>query len=188
MPVSANHIPNEVRDLLSESRYGISFPCSTGCQMRFMEKGENHGGFYSYRQWGSVRRAVEAAISRNLQLRALFGRNKSGRPRIRNRVAASSNTGVLGVYKNSYLDKRRGVTYIRYMASWTEKGKTKTRGFHLLESATADQHFHALRTAIAFRHAWENDGDAFDPDRFTLWKQKRLYAPDEPELPADFWD
>ena len=183
-----NHIPSEVRDLLATTRYGISFPCSSGCQMRFIENGDDHGGFYSYRQWGGVRPAVEAAISRNQQLRALFGRNRTGRPRIRQRVKASSNTGVLGVYKNSYVDKRRGLTYIRYMASWAEHGKPRMRGFHLVEDASADQHFHALRTAIAFRHAWEQDGDGFDPSRFTLWKSKRLYESGDPELPADFWE
>ncbi|MBU2952218.1 hypothetical protein [Marinobacter sp. F3R08] len=188
MDGSQRNIPKEVRDLLVESRFGISFPCTSGCQMRFVENGKNLGGFYSYRQWGGIRPAVQAAKSRNLQLRAQFGRTKAGRRRIREFAKANSNTGVLGVSKNAYLDKRRGVTYIRYMAAWNDRGTPKTRGFHLCEGSSGDHHFHALRTAIAFRKEWERDGDGFDPARFQLWKTKRLYEPGEPDLPSDFWD
>ncbi|WP_166255922.1 hypothetical protein [Marinobacter salicampi] len=188
MAKSAEHIPAEVRDLLAESRFGITFPCPTGCQMRFIQEGKDLGQFYAYSHWGGMRGAVEAAISRNQQLRALYKRNKSGRPRSRERSPSRSNTGVLGVSKNTYFDKRRNRYYARYMASWRKNSENRSKGFHLAAEATPGQHLHAFRSAMAFRHDWEEHGDTFDPARFKPWKQKRLYEPGSPDLPSGFWE
>lgn len=48
-------IPYSVYDLLAETRYGVSFPCDSGCQMRFKQEGKDLGGFYPYSQYGGVR-------------------------------------------------------------------------------------------------------------------------------------
>lgn len=184
---SAEHIPEEVRGLLSESRFGITFPCPTGCQMRFVQNGKDLGQFYAYSQWGGKLAAVHAAISRNQQLRTLYKRNKSGRPRVSEYTSSRSNTGVLGVSKNTYFDKRRNRRYARYMASWRKNKENRSKGFHLAADAPADQHLHALRSAIAFRKDWEVHRDSFDPARFKLWKQKRLYELGSPDLPSGFW-
>lgn len=188
MNESLEHIPASVRGLLKETRYGVSFPHDSGCQMRLVHQGENLGGYYNYNEWGGVRQAVEAAINRNKQLRAALNRENSGNPKIRDHRSNRSNTGVLGVSKNTYYDKRRGRYYTRYMASWRRNNKNQNKGFHVPENATADQHFHALRTAIQFRVRWESSGNQFSPSRFKLWRQKRLYEPGEPDLPLDFFE
>ena len=182
------NIPEDVRDLLADSKYGITFPCTSGCQMRFIQDGKDYGGFYSYKGWGGVRAAVEAAISRNIQLRAKFNRSSNGRRKLRSTSNPRSNTGVLGVSKNSYYDKRREQAFVRYTASWRIRSKPKSKAFHVKLDACGDHHFHALRTALAFRKAWELQGDQFDPAPFRLWKSKRLYEPGHPPLPQDFWE
>lgn len=188
MDANLEHIPKEVRGLLKETRYGVTFPHDSGCQMRLVHQGDNLGGYYNYTEWGGVRQAVEAAINRNKQLRALLNRNAMGKPKIRDFRSNRSNTGVLGVSKNTYYDKRRGRSYIRYMASWRRENQNLSKGFHISETATADQHLHALRSAIQFRAEWESSGNQFSPARFNLWRQKRLYEPGDPDLPPNFFE
>ncbi|MDC9603033.1 hypothetical protein PSH49_20815 [Pseudoalteromonas sp. GABNS16G] len=182
-------VPKEVSDLLKDQRFGISFPCSSGCQMRFVHRGEDKGGFYSYRQWGGIRNAVEAAISRNLQLRVMYKRRgRTGKPAFREGGQVCSNTGVIGVYGSRYFDQRREKHYFRYMVRWADpKGESKMKTFNLTEPYTPDQKLHTLRTATAFRKLWEMELDQFKPARFNLWRQKRLYEPGQPDLPPGFW-
>jgi hypothetical protein len=182
-------IPAEVRDLLDSHSYGISFPCYSGCQMRFIQNGEDLGRFYSYRQWGGVRKAVRAAIDRNLQLRVAHRRKaKTGKQIYRRASVSHSNTGVVGVSGSRYLDARRGTWHWRYLVRWVDaKGEPHIKSFNLVEPYTSDQQLHALRSAVQFRKTWEEDVDIFDPTPFKLWRQKRLYDQGKPELPSGFW-
>jgi len=51
-------MPYIVHDLLEETRFGISFPCDSGCQMRFIHEGVDLGGFYAYSAFnGDIREA-----------------------------------------------------------------------------------------------------------------------------------
>lgn len=179
--------PKAVADLLKDTRYGVSFPCTTGCQMRFVHKGEDLGGFYAYSQWGGVRPAVKAAIARNQQLRAKYGRNDQGRLRVREKLITHGNTGVVGVSGSWNYDRRRDSWSWRYQVSWRIDGVPKTKSFHLMASATPDQFLHAFRTAIQFRREWELTGNQFDPSRYQLWRTRRLYEPGTPLLPDDFF-
>ena len=182
-------IPKDVVDLLSKSRYGITFPCASGCQMRFKHRGKDLGGFYSYKQWGGVRKAVKAAISRNQQLRAMHRRRgSSGKVVFRLDGPPTSNTGFTGVSGSRYLDSRREKYYYRYQVRWQDpQGKAHIRSFNLVEPYTPDQQLHAYRTAIQFRKDWEMNLDLFRPERYQLWKSRRLYLESQPELPNDFW-
>ena len=181
-------IPKEVQDLLEETRYGISFPVPSGCQMRFIHKGEDLGGFYAYSQWGGIRKAVEAAISRNMQLRMKYGRNEKGHLKTREVLETKGNTGVVGVSGNWTFDKRRNTTRWRYQVSWRMDGVPKSKTFDLSESATPDQFLHAFRTAIQFRKEWEMKKESFDPSPYRLWRVRRLYEPGRPLLPEGFFE
>jgi len=183
-------VPNEVQTLLKDQRFGITFPCKSGCQMRFIHNGEDLGGYFAYRQWGGLRKAVEAAISRNHQLRVIHKRQgRTGKAKFRKNAKARSNTGVIGVYGSRYYDERRAKHYFRYLVRWSDtKGKGRIKTFNLTEPYTADQQVHTFRSATHFRKAWENELEDFDHIRFKLWRQKRLYHPGQPDLPADFWE
>ena len=181
-------IPAEVTHLLESDRHGITFPCQSGCQMRFIHQGKDLGGFYSYRQWGGIKKAVEAAIQRNTALRAKYGRGKAGRIQTRSQFEPRSNVGVVGVSSSRYFDKRRQRYYFRYLVAWADgKGRRKVKSFNLLANSTPDQYLHAYRSAIQFRKEWEALLAEFSPSKYTLWRDKRLYAPGTPTLPADFW-
>ncbi|KXS55600.1 MAG: hypothetical protein AWU57_49 [Marinobacter sp. T13-3] len=184
-----SHIPFEVRDLLAETRYGITFPCDSGCQMRFVHRGVNRGGgFYAYSQYGGVRPAVKAAIEDNLMLRKKYRRKANGKPTYRYRITPKGALGVVGLSFAHDYDRRRDVYSWRYQAFWRKDSKPRSRTFYLQWDATPDQHLHAFRTALQFRKEWEALLGEFDPARYTLWCTHRLYEPGHPRLPDDFWD
>lgn len=66
--MTTKNIPEDVLNLLKETRYGVSFPDPSGCQMRFVNNGVDLGGFFPYRQHGGIKGAVQAAIERNKEL------------------------------------------------------------------------------------------------------------------------
>lgn len=186
--IDLSHIPAPVRDLLKDDRYGVSFPDPSGCQMRFIERGEDLGGFYAYSHYGSIRKAVEAAVSRNQQLRIAFGRRGRHRQGPRKTQKPWSNTGKVGVSGSWLYDPRRDRWGFRYQVHWKRDGKPASKSFHLSAGFSADHQFHAFRTAMRFRQEWEQDLDAFDPAPFQLWRSRRLYYPDRPLLPEGFWE
>src|SRR5690554_7816248 len=94
---SMSSVSSVVDDLLRETRYGISFPCSSGCQMRFIHEGVDLGGYYSYSLYGGIREAVQAAISDNKKLRERYRcRPDGGRPYKLHRKPHGT-TGFVGV-------------------------------------------------------------------------------------------
>lgn len=180
-------IPSNVSDLLTPRRYGVSFPCATGCQMRFVRNGRDLGGFYSFRQWGGARKAVEAAISRNRNLQAKY-RFGSRVKKISPLRTPNSNTGVLGVSGQWKYDKRRDHWEWRYQVRWQDRtGKSCSKSFYVPPCSSADWFLHALRTAIQFRKAWEAYPLEFEPARYKIWRTKRLYLPGTPDLPSEFF-
>jgi hypothetical protein len=182
-----SHIPEEVRDLLAGTRYGVSFPEPSGCQMRFIQDGVDFGEFFSCRQYGGVRQAVQSAIEKNKELRERYGRKPDGKPKHRIHRKRDGTTGVVGVSGALYYDKRRDTWAFRYQSSWRRKGKPQSKTFHLSKDATPDQLLHGLRTAVQFRKEWELMAEDFDPVRYQQWRVRRLYDPGEPLLPAGFW-
>lgn len=187
-PMPNSHIPEVVRDLLSSTRFGISFPDPSGCQMRFIQGGVNLGGFYSYSRHGGVREAVISAIRDNMALRGKYDRGPGGRLHFHSQREPRGSTGVLGVSGKPYYDPRRDTWAFRYQVSWHLNGVAKSKIFHLSDGCTTDHYLHAYRTAIQFRKRWETHRETFDPSRFSLWRTRRLYEPGEPLLPDNFWN
>lgn len=181
-------IPYIVQDLLIETRFGISFPCNTGCQMRFIHEGEDLGGFYAYSKFGGIREAVKTAISDNRDLRAEYRCRSDGKRAYRFQRQPYGTTGFVGVSCGPYYDPRRDIEAFRYQVHWRRNSQQRSKTFHLSVGATPDQHLHAFRTAIQFRKEWECFLDDFDPGRYTLWRSYRLYEPGQPVLPDSFWE
>lgn len=169
-------IPIEVEDLLKDQAFGVSFPCRSGCQMRFIRNGVDLGGYYSYAQWGGIRKAVEAAISENQKLRTLYKRKGAGgKVAFRDGGNPKNNTGVMGVSGSWYFDPRRDKYYFRYLVRWVDpEGQAHIKTFNLVEPFTADQQFHTFRTAVQFRKSWEFHMDDLNHAMFEYWRSRRL--------------
>jgi hypothetical protein len=181
-------ISSTVLDLLEKTRYGVSFPDPTGCQMRFVHEGVDLGGFYAYSKHGGILEAVQAAIADNKALRDQYRRRPDGKRPYRFHRAPHGTTGVVGVSCGPYFDPRRDKEAYRYQVSWRRNERPRSKTFHLSASATADQHLHSFRTALQFRKEWESLLDEFDPARYKLWRTHRLYEPGYPVLPLSYWD
>lgn len=181
-------IPSAVLDLLEDTRYGVSFPVPSGCQMRFVHEGVDLGGFYAYSQYDGILKAVQAAIIDNKALRDRYRRRPDGKRPYRFQRAPHGTTGVVGVSCGPYFDPRRDKEAYRYQVSWRQNESPRSKTFHLSASANADQHLHAFRTAIQFRKEWEMLLGEFDPTKYKFWRTRRLYEPGHPALPLSYWD
>lgn len=182
-----SHIPEEVREILATTRYGISFPYPGICQMRFVHNGVDLGGSYPYSVYDGVVGAVNAAVADNVALREKYRCRPDGKRAYRIHRKPHGTTGVVGGSCGPYIDSRRGIEAFRYQVHWRKESARRARTFHLSQDASADQHLHAFRTAIQFRKEWEALLDGFDPTRYKLWRTHRLYEPGQPALPPSFW-
>lgn len=162
-------LPPHLVKSLELDGYGISFPESSGLQMRFLRDGKDLGGFYSYLQFGGVKKACEAAISRNMQLRAAIPR-----------IIESPFDGVYWVERN---DKRKGKIEYTYRVNYKKPdGSKSVRSFgfgHKMPSP--DKQLHGFRTAKLFRYM-DSIGE-LDYQWFNRWKHVRLYTSTQ-----DFFD
>ena len=55
MPSQSELMPPGVEDLFTDTRYGVSFPDRTGCQMRFVHKGKDLGWYFNYNDYDPPR-------------------------------------------------------------------------------------------------------------------------------------
>lgn len=160
----------QTRNILAKNGFGLSFPCRTGCQMRLIHKKKNLGGFYSYRLYGGIQKAVNAAINKNRSLRALLGQDDM------------SEKGF--VYFTVRFDKRKEKYEWIYQVSYFKDRKRATKTFSLgyVDASTgltpsAAKCLHTYLTARVFRFYFETLGDGFDEECFKQWKTCRLYMP-----------
>lgn len=167
----ASKLDKKLLSELAMDGFGLSFPCKSGCQMRLMRNKEDLGGFYSYEQFGGIKKAVTAAINKNRTLRALYAQNKES-------------YGY--VYFLTRFDKRKNKTEFRYQVSYSKQGKPATKNFSLgHKEPCADKCLHGYLTARMFRFYYETLGDSFDESCFKTWKEYRLYW--QGNVPFD-WD
>jgi hypothetical protein len=145
--------------------HGISFSKSY-CQLRVCHSGKIQHSTYSFAEWGSPQKAVDAAMNRCLILRSANARKP---------VLLTPEDGV--VYYKHFCkrvnDKRCG-----YKVGFTKPCKTLSRKTFLIggEISTADRQLHAFRTAKAFHAESVRGGTDFDATVYNEWRYKRMYT------------
>ncbi len=157
----------------------ISEPDCHGFQVRIVRKGKEHSRYFAHRVWGGQKASLEAAIHWRDQMLVLLG--KTNRKLSENGpLASKKSTGIRGVTRSIQFDKRRDVYSLVYGVRWHDNNKIKNRTFFVgqVDQVTADDDFHAFRTAVLFRYEYElcleiNVG--FYPQRYVDWKTNRLY-------------
>lgn len=161
-------LSSEQKKLLAQKGHGLSFPCTSGCQMRIVKDGKDFGGFYSYRQFGSISKAVQAAINRHQQIR----------------LAHDAKPGAKSKTDFTYLvvrfDTRKQKTEWRYQVNYRKNGKVANKAFSLGHTQPSPAKLvHAFLTARLFRFYYDELGENFDQSCFKRWKHTRLYLPCE---------
>jgi hypothetical protein len=173
-----DYIPVDLTPTLEKDAHGISFPCDSGCQMRFIRNKKDLGGFYSYKQWGGIEKALQAAMSRNQQLKALYPASKIRRVR---KPKDGTSCGFNGVGFREKLDKRRNEIERFYWVSYKKDDKPAVKTFSLGYTAfDADVQFHAYRTAIQFRKEWDELGEDMNFGKYKNWRKIRVYELNSP--------
>lgn len=154
----------------------ITHPGNTGFQVRVVRNKKEYRRYFSHKQWGSKQKSLKAAISWREQILALVGDVKPA-------IFSNKSTGVVGVSKIVKYDKRRGSWSLFYSCHWRKNKKARTKQFYvgLANDVTADEDFHAFRTAVQFRKEYEffketGREDLFSPQKYKLWKTERLYG------------
>ena len=157
----------------------ITEPDPNGFQVRVVRNKEEHSRYFSHIQWGSRKKALEGAISwRDQILAALGGANKNLSQKTIN--SRKTTTGIRGVSRSQQYDKRKDIHYLVYSVHWNKNGKATTKTFYVgrIGNVSADQEFHAFRTAVRFRREYEiskSENFMFHPERFKLWRENRFY-------------
>jgi hypothetical protein len=157
----------------------ISEPDCHGYQVRIVRKGKEHSRYFAHRIWGSKTASLDAAIHWRDQMLVVLG-TTNRKLSDNGPLASKKTTGVRGVTRSIQYDKRRDVSSLVYGVRWHDNNKIKNRTFFVgaTDQVTADQDFHAFRTAVLFRYDYELCLElnlAFYPQRYVDWKTSRLY-------------
>ena len=157
----------------------ITEPDSHGYQVRIVRKGKEHSRYFAHRVWSGKKAALDAAINWRDQMLVVLGKNNR-KLSDKGPLASKKSTGVRGVTRSLQYDKRRDVYSLIYGVRWHDNNKVKNRTFFVGAAGTvsADQDFHAFRTAVLFRYEYElclELNIAFYPQRYVDWKTNRLY-------------
>lgn len=154
----------------------ITEPDAGGFQVRIVRDRKEHSRYFSHKSWGSKKKSLQAAISWREQLLVLIG-DKKPTP------IGNKSTGITGVSKTIHYDKRWGSSALVYSCHWRRNNKAHNKTFQvgLIGEITADDEFHAFRTAVQFRKEYEfykevGKENFFLPEKYKLWRTERLYA------------
>ena len=161
-----------------ENRH-ITSPDPKGFQVRIVRNKKEHSRYFAHRQWGSKQKALIGARNWRDQMLVSLGSENKYLPE-RKIFTNKKTTGIRGVSRSVQLDKRNGVNYVVYSVHWRRAEKASTKTFYVgrANEVSADQEFHAFRTAVQFRREYElykSEDVAFNPDGFKQWKIERLY-------------
>lgn len=157
----------------------ISEPDSHGYQVRIVRKGKEHSRYFAHRVWGGKKASLKAAIQWRDQMLVLLGKNNR-KLSDKGPLSTKKTTGVRGVTRSIQYDKRRDAYSLVYGVRWHDKNKIKNRTFFVghVDKTTADDDFHAFRTAVLFRYEYElclELSIPFYSERYVNWKTTRLY-------------
>lgn len=153
----------------------ITEPDTRGFQVRIVRDRKEYSRYFSHNIWGNKSKSLKAAISWRDQTLVLIG-DKKPTP------VGYKSTGVVGVTRTVQFSK--GSYALVYSCHWrrNKKGHTKAFQVGLVHKVTADEEFHAFRTAVQFRKEYEFYKDngkenLFAPERYKLWRTEKFYYP-----------
>lgn len=150
-----------------------------GFQVRVVRNKKEHSRYFSFSAWGTEAKAMTAAINWREQVEALVGRSK---PRS-SRPVGQKSTGIIGVTRRINYDKRCNHKALVYSCHWRLNGNAHNKTFYVgpVDKISADDEFHAFRTAVLFRKEYDFYRELglealFNPDKYQGWRNKRFYG------------
>ena len=158
----------------------ITEPDDRGFQVRIVRQKKEYSRYFSHTLWRSKKKALSAAIHWRDQLLVVLGKSQNTIGVSQSPLPTKKTTGVRGVSRSIGYDARRDYHYLEYQVHWRTDGRARNRTFYVgsLKNVTADQDFHAFRTAVLFRKEFEEcfvNKKQFRPERYKNWKTERFY-------------
>ena len=155
----------------------ITEPDTFGFQVRIVRRGKESSRYFSHKLWGNKSKSLKAAIAWRDQMLIVL---KGSRTRFLKPPKNKTTTGITGVSRTIKYDQRKDKSYLCYTVFWVKDHKSRNKTFQVgnIETVTADDEFHAFRTAKLFRSCYEHSIDndlQFNDDKFRGWKKLRLY-------------
>ena len=154
----------------------ITEPDIRGFQVRVVRDRKEYSRYFSHKSWGTRKKSLQAAISWREQILVAIGDKKLT-------PIGNKSTGIVGVSKTIHYDKRWDSTALVYSCHWRKNNKAYNKTFQvgLVNEITADDEFHAFRTAVQFRKEYEFYKEAgkeqlFQPEKYKSWRKERLYG------------
>lgn len=170
----SKNIDKKLKRKLMADGHGISFPCTSTCQVRIVRQGQTYGSSFAYSTHGGYQGAIEAAMK--------FTVDK--------RIELEDKRIDQGPYGNIKLvadkDERRDVINYSHVVTYTKvNGKRAAKTFwHGHTPPTPGQWLHGQHTALFFlseqKRIKEQFGTDINTTRFKLWRSVRLYWDSEP--------
>ncbi len=165
----------EIKIKVSKHKH-ITEPDIRGFQVRIVRDRKEYSRYFSHKSWGSKNKSLKAAISWREQILTIHG-DKKPTP------SGLKSIGVVGVSRRINFDKRWGSRALVYSVNWHKNNKkyNKTLQVGLVDNITADDEFHAFRTAVQFRKEYEfykevGKIDLFEPEKYKLWRTQKMYG------------
>lgn len=154
----------------------ITEPDIRGFQVRVVRDRKEYSRYFSHKSWGNRKKSLKAAISWREQMLAAIGDKKLT-------PIGHKSTGIVGVSKTIHYDKRWGSSALVYSCHWRKNNKAHNKTFQvgLVDEITADDEFHAFRTAVQFRKEYEfykevGKEHLFEPEKYKFWRTERMYG------------
>ena len=131
----------------------ITNPHGIGFQVRIKRMGVEHQRYFTYKDWGSKKRALNAAISWRDQKLVVLEKSQREVGYTQAPARHNKSTGIRGVSRSLAYCKRSDQTSLVYQVHWSKDKKAKNKKFYVgeINTVTADDEFHAFRTATTFR-------------------------------------
>ena len=153
----------------------ITQPDRRGYQVRIVRRNKETSRYFSFKLWGSRRKAFVAANRWRDQMEVAL---KKSTKYFTKATPKNKSTGIVGISRYICWHKQKQHHILSYSVCWTDatsKGREKSFQVCYIENYTLAKDLHAFETAIMFRKDWEHHADEdilhrFNPDAYLNWQ------------------
>lgn len=154
----------------------ITQPLPGGYQVRIVRRKKETSRYFSFKLWGSQRKAFIAANHWRDQMKVAL--KKSTKYFVK-ATSKNKSTGIAGISRYIVWHKLKQHHILTYSVCWKDAtGKSREKTFQVcyMENYTLAKDLHAFEMARLFREDWEHHADEdilhrFNPDAYLNWQK-----------------
>lgn len=154
----------------------ITQPEPGGYQVRIVRRQKETSRYFSFRHWGSERKAFIAANHWRDMMKVVL---KKSTRYYKSATSKNKSTGIAGISRYISWHKRKQHHILSYSVCWKDAtGKSREKTFQVcyVENYTEAKDLRAFEVARQFREDWEHHADEdilhrFNPDAYLNWQR-----------------